>query len=46
MKKIRQGDFNIDVSVRGDDEIGELAHHIRRLLVKINELITDAVNKK
>lgn len=46
MKRIRQGEFDINVDVRGSREIGELAHHIRRLLDKINELIAESVNKK
>lgn len=46
MKKASRGDFNIDVPFSGTDEVGELAHHFRRLLRKINELIVDAVNKQ
>lgn len=46
MKRIRQGEFDINIDVRGSREIGELAHHIRRLLDKINELIAESVNKK
>jgi len=46
MKKMRQGDFGFDIPVRGGGEVGELAHHFRKMLSKINELIADAVNKK
>jgi two-component system sensor histidine kinase YesM len=46
MKKMQQGDFNIDIPIRGSDEIGELAHHFRKILKKINELIQDAVDKR
>ncbi|CAI6044100.1 hypothetical protein COHCIP112018_01205 [Cohnella sp. JJ-181] len=46
MKKARKGDFGFDLTVRGGGEVGELAHHFRKMLRKINELIADAVNKK
>ena len=46
MKKIQQGNFNIEIPVRSSDEIGELAHHFRKMLSKINELITEAVKKR
>ncbi|MBW5448218.1 HAMP domain-containing protein [Cohnella sp. CFH 77786] len=46
MKKVRQGDFNIDLDIRGSGEVGELAHHFRKMVSKINELIADAVNKQ
>lgn len=46
MKRVRQGDFGFDLAVRGGGEVGELAHHFRKMLRKINELIADAVNKK
>ncbi len=46
MKKMRQGDFSFEIPVRGGGEVGELAHHFRKMLSKINELIADAVNKK
>lgn len=46
MKRVRQGDFAFDLTVRGGGEVGELAHHFRKMLRKINELIADAVNKK
>ena len=46
MKKIQQGNFNIEIPVRSNDEIGELAHHFRKMLSKINELISEAVKKR
>jgi len=46
MKKVRQGDFGFDINIRGAGEVGDLAHHFRKMLRKINELIADAVNKQ
>jgi two-component system sensor histidine kinase YesM len=46
MKKMQQGDFDIEIPVRSNDEIGQLAHHFRKMLRKINELIQEAVNKR
>jgi two-component system sensor histidine kinase YesM len=46
MKKVRYGNFNIDIPIQGHGEIGELAHHFRKLIRKINSLIADAVNKQ
>jgi two-component system, sensor histidine kinase YesM len=46
MKRIQQGDFSVEIPVRSNDEIGELAHHFRKMLRKINELIQEAVNKR
>lgn len=46
MKKLQQGDFSIELSLRSNDEIGELAHHFRKMLRKINELIQEAVDKR
>lgn len=46
MKRVRQGDINVDFPEMGYDEVGELAHHIRLMLKKINALIVLAVNKE
>lgn len=46
MKRVRQGDFGIDLDIRGGGEVGDLAHHFRKMLRKINELIAEAVNKQ
>lgn len=46
MKKVRQGEINVDFPNMGYDEVGELAHNFRLMLKKINELIVLAVNKE
>ena len=46
MKKVRGGDFHLDVPVYGSDEVGELGHHYRQMLKKINELIVEQVNRQ
>jgi two-component system, sensor histidine kinase YesM len=46
MKKVRQGDFNIDIRIGPKGEIGELAFHFRKMVSTINELIAKAVNKQ
>jgi two-component system, sensor histidine kinase YesM len=46
MRRVQRGEFNIDIPVRGSDEIGELAHHFRKMLRKINELIFDGVKRE
>jgi len=46
MKKIEQGDFNIVMEVRSKDEVGQLAHHFRKMIRKINDLISEAVIKR
>jgi two-component system sensor histidine kinase YesM len=46
MKKVRRGDFNFEIDIRGKGEIGELAHHFRNMLSKINQLIAEGVNKR
>ncbi|MCA1029517.1 histidine kinase [Bacillus timonensis] len=46
MKKVEKGDFTVDVDVKGYGEIAQLAHHFRRMLNKINELIAEKVNKQ
>ncbi|QAV18971.1 HAMP domain-containing protein [Paenibacillus chitinolyticus] len=46
MKRVRQGNFHFDIDIQGGGEVGELAHHFRLMLRKINELIVEAVNKQ
>ncbi|MDF2922395.1 MAG: integral rane sensor signal transduction histidine kinase [Paenibacillaceae bacterium] len=46
MKKVRQGNFNIDIKIGPKGEIGELAFHFRKMVSTINELIAEAVNKQ
>ncbi|BBI32794.1 sensor histidine kinase [Cohnella abietis] len=46
MKKVRQGDFNVEIPHLGGDEVGELGSQFRQMLKKMNELIIVAVNKQ
>lgn len=46
MRKVQEGDFNVDIPIRGVDEIGELAYHFRKMLWKINELVDMVVKKQ
>ncbi|HEX3043991.1 MAG TPA: sensor histidine kinase [Bacillota bacterium] len=46
MRKVQEGDFKVEIPIRGVDEIGELAHHFRKMLSKINELIDIVVKKQ
>lgn len=46
VKKVRKGDFNVDIAITSTDEVGELAYHFRQMLKKINELIVEAVNRQ
>lgn len=46
LKKMRQGRFDVNLDIRGGGEVGELAHHVRKMAQKINELVADAVNKQ
>jgi two-component system sensor histidine kinase YesM len=46
MKRVRKGDFNVQIDIRGGGEVGELAHHFKMMMGKINGLIADAVNKQ
>jgi two-component system sensor histidine kinase YesM len=46
VKKVRQGDFGFDLDIRGGGEVGELAHHFRKMLRKMNELIAEAAGKQ
>ncbi|GGI46385.1 hypothetical protein GCM10008018_16830 [Paenibacillus marchantiophytorum] len=46
MKKVRSGDLNVQIDIDAGGEVGELAHHFRQMLKKLNELIVEAVNKK
>lgn len=34
MKRVRQGDFGIDLDIRGGGEVGDLAHHFRKCCAK------------
>ncbi|MBD0381964.1 sensor histidine kinase [Paenibacillus sedimenti] len=46
MKKVRRGDLNVQIDMDAGGEVGELAHHFRQMLKKMNELIVEAVNKQ
>ncbi|AWB43197.1 two-component sensor histidine kinase [Paenibacillus sp. CAA11] len=46
MKKVRKGEFHFNIAVYGQDEVGELAHHFRKMLSKINDLIAEGVDKR
>ncbi|ANE45550.1 hypothetical protein SY83_03635 [Paenibacillus swuensis] len=46
MKKIHRGDFNLDITIKGSGEIGELAFHFRKMLKRINTFLVEEVNKK
>jgi len=46
MRKVQEGDLHVDIPVYGVDEIGELAYHYRKMLAKINELISIVVRKQ
>ncbi|MBB6669693.1 sensor histidine kinase [Cohnella nanjingensis] len=46
MKRVRKGDFQVQIDIRGGGEVGELAHHFKMMMGKINGLIADAVNKQ
>ena len=46
MRKVQEGNFNVDIPIHGVDEIGELAYHFRKMLWKINELIDMVVKKQ
>ncbi|MED4958150.1 sensor histidine kinase [Paenibacillus macerans] len=47
MKKMRKGDFHIDVPrIKGGGEVGELAHHFSKLIQTINGLIAQGVRKQ
>ncbi|QKS46429.1 sensor histidine kinase [Paenibacillus cellulosilyticus] len=46
MKKVRKGDFNVDIAITSMDEVGEIAFHFRQMLKKMNELIAQAVSRQ
>ncbi|WP_246309307.1 sensor histidine kinase [Paenibacillus alginolyticus] len=46
MKKVRRGDLNVQIDIDAGGEVGELAHHFRQMLKKMNELLVEAVNKQ
>ena len=46
MRKVQDGDLDIDIKAMGNDEIGELAGHFRKMLQKIKELISVVINNQ
>lgn len=46
LKEIESGNFNADINVYGDDEIGLLAHKFRKMIKKINLLIKEGIRKE
>ena len=46
MKKVRKGNFQVEIPVNGKDEVGELANNFRQMMKKMNELIVEAVNRQ
>ena len=46
LKKMKEGDFNINLPMKNKDEVGELAYHFRQLFSKINQLVSEIINKE
>lgn len=46
MKRVERGELDFDADISGNDEISELAVHFKKMLMKINNLIAEAVNKQ
>lgn len=46
MHKVQDGDLDVDIPVWGGDELGELAHHFRKMLQNIKELISMVLRKQ
>jgi len=46
MRKVQDGDLDIDIPVYGNDEMGELSYHFRKMMVKVKKLITVIVQKQ
>lgn len=46
MRKVQAGNLNVEIPLSGNDEVGELAHHFRKMMEKINELINVVVRKQ
>jgi two-component system sensor histidine kinase YesM len=45
LKKMKEGDFNFNIPIKNNDEVGELAYHFRQLFNKLNELVSEIINK-
>jgi two-component system sensor histidine kinase YesM len=46
LKKMKEGDFNINLPMKNKDEVGELAYHFRQLFSKLNQLVSEIINKE
>jgi two-component system, sensor histidine kinase YesM len=46
MRKVQAGNLSVEIPLGGNDEIGELAHHFRKMMDNINELINVVVRKQ
>lgn len=46
MRRVQEGNLEVEIPVGGRDEIGELAHHFRIMMRKVNELITMVFRKQ
>lgn len=46
MRKVQEGQLNIEIPEDGHDEISELASHFRKMMSKVNELISVVVRKE
>ncbi len=44
-EKVSSGDFNIDVKVQSNDEVGSLAESFNRMAAKISELLKETADK-
>ena len=46
MRKVQEGELNVEMPDSAKDEIGELAKHFKKMMVKINELISVVAQKE
>ncbi len=46
MRKVQDGDLDVDIPVYGNDEMGELSYHFRKMMVRVKKLITVIVQKQ
>ncbi|ABP68124.1 integral membrane sensor signal transduction histidine kinase [Caldicellulosiruptor saccharolyticus DSM 8903] len=46
MRKVENGDFDVKIEIKGDDEIDELAFHFQKMIERIKVLIVDTVKKE
>jgi len=46
MRKVENGDFDVKIEIKGDDEIDELAFHFQKMIERIKVLIVETVKKE